>query len=48
VQASLGGLLQRPGHVARPSWPTSYPGPRTQQGSHAAYALNGLPLAENS
>ncbi len=25
--------------VARPSWTTTYPGPRPQQGSHAAYAL---------
>ena len=28
-----------PVNVARPSWTTTYPGPRPQQGSHAAYAL---------
>ncbi|MBN1207482.1 MAG: hypothetical protein JXB05_21590, partial [Myxococcaceae bacterium] len=28
----------RPMRVARPSWTTTYPGPRPQQGSHAAYA----------
>jgi hypothetical protein len=33
----LGALLRRPMRVARPSWTTTYPGPRPQQGSHAAY-----------
>ncbi len=37
----LGALLHRPMRVARPSWTTTYPGPRPQQGSHAAYALSG-------
>ncbi len=40
----LRALLHRPMRVARPSWTTTYPGPRPQQGSHAAYApLRGGP-----
>ena len=34
----LRALLHRPMRVARPSWTTTYPGPRPKQGSHAAYA----------
>ena len=39
VQSSMGTLLHLPGRVARPSWPTTYPGPRPQQGSYPAYTL---------
>ncbi|HEX5751999.1 MAG TPA: hypothetical protein VFZ09_37615 [Archangium sp.] len=33
----MGTLLHCPRRVARPSWPTTYPGCRPQQGSYPAY-----------